>query len=89
LAAIKSAAVFFLQALGDSQHAIELGQQAVELSATAENYAMLATVYDAAGENQKAIETLERAVQLAPANASYQQALALMRENDTLEKIDN
>lgn len=88
LAAVRSTARFFLEASADPDRAIEYGLKAIELAPTAESYAMMASIYDAAQENEKAIQALEQALELDPANATYQQVLALMRENATLEKID-
>lgn len=80
LEATREMVSYFTQVQRDEKRAVQYGMESCEISPTAENYAMLASVYDAFERLEEAIAALARAVELQPNNASYQQGLALLRD---------
>ena len=77
--AARELARFYIEVQRDEKRAIQFGLAGVELAATAESYAMLASIYDSFEKLNEAIESMENATKIQPDNASYQQALALLR----------
>ena len=78
--AVRELARFYVEVQRDEEQAIRYGLAAIKLASTAENHAMLASIYDAFDRLNDAIESLERATEVQPDNTSYQQALALLRD---------
>ena len=64
----------------DPSEAVQLARKGVELDPTAENYHILATVYQRVGDVTAAQQALTRAVQLEPHNPRYRQAHQALRE---------
>lgn len=83
----QSLATFYVQAMPNADKAIEFGVQAKDLDPSAENYAMLASIYDSFDKKDLAIDALQTAVSLDPTNASYRQVLALMRDDVPAEAV--
>ena len=77
---VRELAKFFVEVQRDEKRAVQYGLAGVQLAPTAESYAMLASIYDSFERLNEAIESLENATKIQPANAAYQQALALLRD---------
>ena len=77
---VRELAKFFVEVQRDEKRAVQYGLAGVQLAPTAENYAMLASIYDSFDRLNEAIESLENATKIQPTNAAYQQALALLRD---------
>jgi Flp pilus assembly protein TadD len=85
--AIRELARFYIQVDRNEEKAVQYGKAIVEVAPTAENMAMLASVFDAFDRLDEAIDAMSKAVELAPTNASYQQGVALLRETLIKKKI--
>ncbi len=84
----KELARFYIQVDRNEEKAIQYGKTSCELAPTADNMAMLASIYDTFDRLNEAIEAMAKAVELQPTNASYQQAVALLKETAAKKNKD-
>lgn len=78
-AALHGAAMFFYSLLPKEGKGAEFAQRLVEQAPSGENYALLASIQDAAGKNDEAIEAMAKATELSPENNKYSDALKVLR----------
>ncbi len=71
----KELARFYIQVDRNEEKAIQYGKTSCELAPTADNMAMLASIYDTFDRLNEAIEAMAKAVELQPTNASYNRLL--------------
>ncbi len=77
---LRTLAQFYLNAQPDPEKAIQFAQQLTKVQPAAPNFALLASIHDAAGNARDAVDALESAVSMEPNNVSYAQTLAMLRE---------
>ncbi|MEC8558084.1 MAG: tetratricopeptide repeat protein [Planctomycetota bacterium] len=78
-AALHGTAMFFYSLLPNDGKGAKFAQRLVDQAPSGENYALLASIQDAAGKNDEAIEAMSKAAELSPENSKYSDALKVLR----------
>lgn len=81
-AAYAALAELYLQTGQKLPHALELAEKAVELTPSAEHYALLSGVYERSQQWSQATDAMAHAVRMAPDEASYRKMHALLKQRE-------